>query len=193
MALWQEIKGNKTEKDDVAGGQELYTGEWNRNVEDSISFSEMWQEKSLGLLMCCLARHGLSAATGVGSFDVTLNIGSRGGWDKVSSAQGVGARKSRLPPQYICNCFPFVFNLSYFQGFLFFLSPMSCNRNGVECVKPGVGFSKRETSSLSSVIVQCSIDSSEDSWNHQETNFLVFFHVSLKQVLTGWYPICEAI
>lgn len=63
--------------------------------------------KSLGLLMCCLARHGLSAATGVGSFDVTLNIGSR------RVGQGlkcrVGARKSRLPPQYICNCFPFVF------------------------------------------------------------------------------------
>lgn len=55
-------------------------------------FSEMWQEKSLGLLMCCLARHGLSAATGVGSFDVTLNIGSRGGWDKVSSAQGGGQK-----------------------------------------------------------------------------------------------------
>lgn len=93
MALWQEIKGNKTEKDDVAGGQELYTGEWNRNVGDSISFSEMWQEKSLGLLMCCLARHGLSAATGVGSFDVTLNIGSRGGCGTRSRGTGGGGQK----------------------------------------------------------------------------------------------------
>lgn len=40
-------------------------------------FSEKRQEKSLGSLMGCMARPGLSAATGVGSFDVTLNIGSR--------------------------------------------------------------------------------------------------------------------
>lgn len=49
VALWQEIKGNKTEKDDVAGGQELYTGEWNRNVGDSISLFRDVARKISGL------------------------------------------------------------------------------------------------------------------------------------------------
>lgn len=49
-----------------------------------------------------------------------------------------GPRKSRLPPQYICYFFTLFSNLSYFQGFLYFSSPMSSNKNGVACVKHGV-------------------------------------------------------
>lgn len=42
-------KRNKTEKDDVAGGQELYTGEWNRNVGGGISLFRDVARKISGL------------------------------------------------------------------------------------------------------------------------------------------------
>ena len=75
-ALQQEIKGNKAEKD-VAGVQEMYVGEQNRNVGCCISLFTEVARKHMGSLMCYMARPGFSVAIGVGSFDVTLNIGSR--------------------------------------------------------------------------------------------------------------------
>ena len=76
-ALWQEIKGTRQKKMMLLAARSCTLGSGIEMLGVVSPFSEMWQEKSLGSLMCCLARHGLSAATGVGSFDVTLNIGSR--------------------------------------------------------------------------------------------------------------------
>lgn len=77
MALWQEIKGTRQKKMMLLAARSCTLGSGIEMLGVVFPFSETWQEKSLGSLMCCLARHGLSAATGVGSFDVTLNIGSR--------------------------------------------------------------------------------------------------------------------